>query len=106
MEQVGMIDMARCLIDEMYSLSIQCVKHCGGDRPYIHPKQLEVLHREIHRNAIEKFSLTKKMGGKALSVIYLSELENEIEELYGMDAFKRKYQHECCIRFASKLQET
>jgi atlastin len=59
------------------------LKHCGGDRPYIHPNQLEVLHQEVRRQSIEKFRCARKMGGEEMSQNYQQELEIEILELYG-----------------------
>ncbi len=58
------------------------VKHCGGDRPYIHPNQLDVLHQEVRRQSIEKFRFARKMGGEQMSQNYQQDLENEITELY------------------------
>jgi len=58
------------------------VKHCGGDRPYIHPNQLDVLHQEVRRQSIEKFRCARKMGGEQMSQNYQQDLENEITELY------------------------
>jgi len=58
------------------------VKHCGGDRPYIHPNQLDVLHQEVHRQSTEKFRCARKMGGEQMSQNYQQELENEVTELY------------------------
>ncbi|CAF1236191.1 unnamed protein product [Rotaria sp. Silwood1] len=57
-------------------------QHCGGDRPYIHPNQLDVLHKEVRRQAIEKFRCARKMGGEEMSLTYQQDLENEILELY------------------------
>jgi len=59
------------------------LKHCGGDRPYIHPNQLEVLHQEVRRQSIDKFRSARKMGGEQMSQNYQLELENEILEHYG-----------------------
>ncbi len=59
------------------------VKHCGGDRPYIHPNQLEALHQEVRRQSIEKFRCARKMGGEEMSQNYQQELEIEILEFYG-----------------------
>jgi atlastin len=58
------------------------IKHCGGDRPYIHPNQLDVLHQEVRRQSIEKFRCARKMGGEQMSQNYQQDLENEITELY------------------------
>ncbi len=57
-------------------------KHCGGDRPYIHPNQLDVLHQEVRRQSIEKFRCARKMGGEEMSQNYQQDLDNEITELY------------------------
>jgi atlastin len=58
------------------------LKHCGGDRPYIHPNQLDVLHQEVRRQTIEKFRCARKMGGEQMSQTYQQDLENELQELY------------------------
>ncbi|UJR09608.1 hypothetical protein I4U23_013843 [Adineta vaga] len=58
-------------------------QHCGGDRPYIHPNQLDVLHQEVRRQSIEKFRCARKMGGEQMSQSFLLELENELAELYA-----------------------
>ncbi|CAF3320364.1 unnamed protein product [Rotaria socialis] len=58
-------------------------QHCGGDRPYIHPNQLEALHKEADRQAIEKFRCVRKMGGEEVSMTYQKNLEDEIIELYS-----------------------
>jgi hypothetical protein len=68
--------------DSLFNLFI-FLKHCGGDRPYIHPNQLDVLHQEVRRQSIEKFRCARKMGGEQMSQIYQQDLENEITELYG-----------------------
>ncbi|CAF1261908.1 unnamed protein product [Rotaria magnacalcarata] len=58
-------------------------QHCGGDRPYIHPNQLEALHKETDRQAVEKFRCVRKMGGEEVSMVYQKNLEDEIIELYS-----------------------
>lgn len=57
-------------------------QHCGGDRPYIHPNQLEVLHQETFRQSLDKFRHVRKMGGEEMSQKYQAELEKEIQEHY------------------------
>jgi hypothetical protein len=61
------------------------VKHCGGDRPYIHPNQLDLLHQEVRRQSIEKFRCARKMGGEEMSQNYQQDLDTEIAELYRND---------------------
>ncbi len=69
-------------------LIIECLlKHCGGDRPYIHPNQLEVLHKEIRRQSIEKFRCARKMGGEEMSQSYQQDLDKELLELFGTKIF-------------------
>jgi atlastin len=58
-------------------------QHCGGDRPYIHPNQLDALHQEVHRQSIEKFCSARKMGGEEMSKSYQTDLDAEVQELYG-----------------------
>ena len=62
---------------------VDFLQHCGGDRPYIHPNQLDVLHQEVRRQSFDKFRCARKMGGEQMSQNYQQELENEIFELYG-----------------------
>ncbi|CAF1266231.1 unnamed protein product [Adineta steineri] len=72
---------AKSTAKEFYIRAIE--QHCGGDRPYIHPNQLDTLHQEVRRQSIEKFRCARKMGGEQMSQSYLQELENEIAELYS-----------------------
>ena len=58
-------------------------KHCGGDRPYIHPHQLDLLHQEIYRTAVEKFRCVRKLGGEEMAESYLKDLDTELNERYG-----------------------
>jgi len=71
---------AKAAANELYIQAME--QHCGGDRPYIHPNQLEVLHREIYRKAIDKFCRTRKIGGEELSQRYQQDLEKEIVETF------------------------
>lgn len=80
MEQVNRNRM-RETSDKLFSLVF--FQHCGGDRPYIHPNQLDVLHQEVRRQTLEKFRCTRKMGGEQMSQNYQQELEKEVFELYG-----------------------
>jgi atlastin len=57
-------------------------KHCGGDRPYMHPHHLQAANTQIKDESIKKFVQARKMGGDSLSERYHKELEAEIEELY------------------------
>lgn len=65
------------------------VKHCGGDRPYIHPNQLEILHQEVRKKSLERFRSARKMGGEEMSQSYEQDLEDEITELYSKQIFDR-----------------
>ncbi|CAF0751684.1 unnamed protein product, partial [Didymodactylos carnosus] len=71
---------AKAVSKEFYIRAME--QHCGGDRPYIHPNQLELLHSEVRRESIEKFRVARKMGGEQLSQSYQQDLENEIAELF------------------------
>ena len=72
---------AKAVSKEFYIRAME--QHCGGDRPYIHPNQLDVLHQEVSRQSIEKFRCARKMGGEALSQNYQQDLDTEVQELYG-----------------------
>ncbi len=57
-------------------------KHCGGDRPYMHPQHLKVANEQIKEEAIKKFHSVPKMGGAALSVTYFADLITEMDALF------------------------
>ncbi|CAF4300028.1 unnamed protein product, partial [Adineta steineri] len=40
---------AKAISKEFYIRAME--QHCGGDRPYIHPNQLDTLQREVHRQS-------------------------------------------------------
>jgi hypothetical protein len=57
-------------------------KHCGGDRPYLHPHHLQATNTQIKDESIKKFHSVPKMGGESLSTKYFEELIQEMDELY------------------------
>ncbi|XP_078004655.1 atlastin-3 isoform X3 [Phascolarctos cinereus] len=58
-------------------------KVCGGEKPYLASEVLREKHEEFRKQAIEQFKKCKKMGGKEFSLRYQSELDRDIEGLYG-----------------------
>lgn len=48
----------------------------------MHPHHLNQANLQIKDESLKKFSSARKMGGEALSVKYLQELEEEINELF------------------------
>ena len=58
------------------------MKHCGGDRPYMHPHHLTVANTQIKEESIKKFRSIPKMGGETLGAKYFDELVREMDELY------------------------
>lgn len=57
-------------------------KHCGGDRPYLHPHHLQAANTQIKDESLKKFNCVPKMGGESLSAKYFEELQREMDELY------------------------
>jgi atlastin len=55
----------------------------GGDKAFIKQDLLETHHNHISTKAIDKFQSIRKMGGSEYSEQYLSQLTDELEELYG-----------------------
>ncbi|XP_052058030.1 atlastin-2-like isoform X1 [Mytilus californianus] len=55
-------------------------KICGGDKPYLHPEQLEREHIRCLTIAMDLFDATRKMGGQEFSSIYKEQLQKDIEE--------------------------
>ena len=62
-------------------------KVCGGEKPYLHPEQLDKEHIRCLTVAIDLFDATRKMGGVEFSITYKEQLEKDIAETYGY--FKR-----------------
>jgi len=56
---------------------------CGGNKPYIHPKQLERQHADLLVAALDLFEKTPKMGGREYSETYLSELRTCIQDTWA-----------------------
>jgi len=56
---------------------------CGGDKPYINERVLDIEHCKMRDQAMEVFGSRRKMGGEEGSAKYREQLEGEIEELYG-----------------------
>jgi hypothetical protein len=71
------------VVFDRLSMFVCLFQHCGGDRPYIHPNQLDVLHQEVRRQALEKFTCARKMGGEQMSLTYQQDLDDELQENYG-----------------------
>ncbi|XP_068922294.1 atlastin-3 isoform X2 [Petaurus breviceps papuanus] len=71
---------AACAKDMYYN---NMEKVCGGEKPYLAADTLQEKHDEFRRQAIDQFKKCKKMGGKDFSLRYQSELDREIQELYG-----------------------
>lgn len=57
-------------------------KVCGGDLPYVAPDSLEEKHHFFYREALHKFSSTKKMGGQEFCDRYQGQLEKELDEMW------------------------
>lgn len=60
--------------------SSQMEEICGGDRPFVSPKELERRNAEITNQAMEVFNKFRKMGGKEYSDTYLNELKESVEQ--------------------------
>lgn len=58
------------------------IKVCGGEKPYLHPEQLEREHFRCLTVAIDLFDATRKMGGQDFSSTYKEQLENDIQEAF------------------------
>lgn len=71
---------AVALARDHYSTSMEQI--CGGNMPFIHPKELEKRHNEVFASSIEVFEKTRKMGGREYSEAYLSELRDAIAEAW------------------------
>lgn len=71
---------AVALARDHYSTSMEQL--CGGNMPFIHPKELEKKHLEVQASSIELFEKTRKMGGREYSEAYLTELRNAITEAW------------------------
>lgn len=65
---------------DLYNGSME--KLCGGDQPYISPKELEALHLRLKDKARENFEGTRKMGGDAFCKKYLDKLLAELDEIF------------------------
>lgn len=63
---------------DFYSSQLEEV--CGGDRPFVNPKELERRNAVITNQAMEVFNKFRKMGGKEYSDTYLTELKESIEQ--------------------------
>lgn len=57
-------------------------KICGGDQPYISPRELEDSHHRLKDEAREFFTGTRKMGGEDLCRRYLDKLLEELDDLF------------------------
>ena len=71
---------AVALARDHYSTSMEQL--CGGNMPFIHPKELEKRHNEVLVSSIEVFEKTRKMGGREYSEGYLLELRESIAEAW------------------------
>ncbi len=56
---------------------------CGGEKPYINERVLDIEHCRIKDQAMEVFGSRRKMGGEEGSAKYREQLERELEESYG-----------------------
>ncbi|XP_064489554.1 atlastin-2-like [Ornithodoros turicata] len=52
---------------------------CGGEQPYMSPRQLEAHHLRLKDSSREQFLSTRKMGGEEFSQRYLDQLMEEID---------------------------
>ncbi|XP_036619097.1 atlastin-3 isoform X2 [Trichosurus vulpecula] len=66
---------------DMYYSNME--KVCGGEKPYLASDTLQEKHDEFRKQAIDQFKKSKKMGGEDFSLRYQSELDRDIQELYG-----------------------
>lgn len=71
---------AVALARDHYSTSMEQL--CGGNMPFIHPKELEKKHNEVLASSIEVFEKTRKMGGREYSEAYQNELRDAIAEAW------------------------
>jgi atlastin len=55
---------------------------CGGDRPYLHAKNLTASNNRIKEQSIQIFNTAPKLGGDTFSRKYLNELINEMNNLF------------------------
>merc|ERR1719499_2725127 len=56
---------------------------CGGDKPYINERVLDIEHCKMRDQSMEVFGSRRKMGGEEGSAKYREQLEGELDELYG-----------------------
>ena len=79
------------MIDNFIEISL--LQLCGGDAPYINPRELE-NRSEIYRNkALTLFNATRKMGGPEISKEFEEMLNKDIDESYVkklLGYFKRR----------------
>jgi atlastin len=56
---------------------------CGGDKPYINERVLDIEHCRIKDQTMDVFGSRRKMGGEEGSAKYKEQLEHEVEVSYG-----------------------
>ncbi|OQR70125.1 atlastin-2-like [Tropilaelaps mercedesae] len=65
---------------DFYTRSME--KLCGGDQPYISPRELQQHHSHFKNQARSRFEHTRKMGGDEFCERYLHKLMNELDQMY------------------------
>ncbi|XP_022692481.1 atlastin-like [Varroa jacobsoni] len=58
-------------------------KLCGGDQPYVSPRELQTHHVRFKDLARHQFENTRKMGGNEFCLRYLHRLLTELDEMFA-----------------------
>lgn len=57
---------------------------CGGEKPYLNERLLEMEHLRVRDAAMETFDARRKMGGAEFSAKYREQLEKELDDSFVM----------------------
>ena len=67
-------------VKDSYVLAMEGI--CGGEKPFLNPKTLEVKHSDLRKEAIDCFDKIPKMGGKEFSESYREQLMMELDQAF------------------------
>ncbi|KAK3739927.1 hypothetical protein QZH41_015972, partial [Actinostola sp. cb2023] len=65
---------------DLYTKEMESI--CGGDMPYLAPKELERRHNNTRDTSLELFHKKRKMGGEIFSQEYAAKLTQEIDQAF------------------------
>ena len=71
---------AKAIAKDFYVHAME--QHCGGDRPFCNPHFLTIANAQIKEKSLGKFRSVPKMGVESLSLKFLNELNEEMDELF------------------------